>query len=106
MYCFLMIAYPVFAYPLMNISEIYYEMCVEMKKKKYPYLLRFPRCGLFNSPGRCGGGGDFHDGCGCFRAVGCGARLRCDRGGRLPNQPNAALDLYIGIALGGHVEHL
>lgn len=70
------------------------------------YLLRLSRRCLLDSPAGCGGGGDLHDGRGRLRAVGRGARLRRDGEGRLPHEPHAALDLYVGVALGGHVEHL
>ena len=70
------------------------------------YLLRLSRCRLLDSPAGRRGGGDLHDGRGRLRAIGCGARLRRDRGGRVPHKPHTALDLNVGITLRSHVENL
>lgn len=69
-------------------------------------LLRFPRSGLLDPSAGCRGGGDLHDGGGGLRAVGSGAQLRRDGGGRLADQPHAALYLNVGVSLHSHVEHL
>ena len=70
------------------------------------HLLRLSGRRLLDSPAGRRGGGDLHDGRGRLRAVGRGAGLRRDGGGRIPHEPRAALDLNVRIPLGGHVEHL
>lgn len=71
------------------------------------HLLGLPWRRLLDpAAGRRGGGGDLHDGRGRLRAVGRGAGLRRDGGGRLAHQPHAALDADVGVTLGRHVEDL
>lgn len=72
---------------------------------RWSYLLRLSWCRLLDPPAGRSGGGDLHDGCGRLWAIGCGTRLWCDRGGRIPDQPHAALDPNVGIPLCSHVEH-